>query len=44
MAKLKDVKPERFYLITVDLDRAVVTKIETDLNEQRVREHFANQQ
>ena len=44
LAKLKDAEPEEFYLITVDMDRAVVTKIETGLNEKRVREHFAKQQ
>jgi hypothetical protein len=44
LAKLKDAEPEEFYLVTVDMDRAVVTKIETGLNEKRVREHFSKQQ
>jgi hypothetical protein len=35
---------EEFYLVTVDMERAVVTKIETGLNEKRVREHFSKQQ
>jgi len=44
LAKLNDAEPEEFYLVTVDLDRAVVTKIETGLNEKKVREHFVKQQ
>jgi hypothetical protein len=37
------VEPEEFYLITVDMEKAVVTKIETGLNEKSVREHFTKQ-
>ena len=43
LAKLKDAQPEEFYLVTVDIESAVVTKIETGLNEKRVREHFSKQ-
>lgn len=41
LAKLKDTSPEDFYLVTVDLARGVITKIETGLTEKRVREDFA---
>ncbi len=44
LAKLKDGDPEEFYLITVDMDKAVVTKIETGLDEKRVSEHLAKLQ
>jgi hypothetical protein len=44
LAQLKDAHPEEFYLVTVDLAKGVVTKMETGLNEKKVREHFLKQQ
>jgi len=40
LAKLKAAEPEEFYLVTVALAKGVVTKMETGLNEERVKEHF----